>query len=707
MATLLKERSTYWARDNTSSHNAYFDYRGYWKIYYEQSVEDKKLLRTKIIVDYYKQTYWDGTSLGIAATTNSNAYINGTSIGTISLTTNESNGEGTQLAKKGSKTTYIYHNKDGTGSFTFRGTAFGLGTSTSTYNLPKIIVGTEISNDSTNENYIDLGTDVTFTLKPLTGQVEANKLYYKINDVEHVINESTTETSVKYSFPVDIITNYPNNEKISLNIYCKNLVSNVETMTTVYLKLPSSYVPTASLSIEDAMENKPEILKDLWIKSKSKVKGTITANGVKGSTIKSYLSSLSDFNQQYTSNPFTTQPLSVAGNRTITSKVTDTRERSVEVTKEINVIDYNKPTFASLSVKRCLEDGTISESGTCAKLICKYSISSIENLNTKSLSVKLDDENAVDIPLTEYSGEISKVVFDNINQANSYNITATLSDLFENIPQKFILGIAYKTRSLRVGGKGIAFGQIATEDGFHDYMGATFHNGLEVVGNLKAGGAFSTDPTDSFQTTLFGSNKKGYRLQTIRSEMDGVTYFPNDSCGIAFTGGDTHGFLFPKYRDGKAWIGAGSSDKINWAKEIAFKDDQSQLMGVFDGSTTISSTDHVKLTLTEKVKNGSLLSISDGGIKIGTGVTKVEVSGNVYFSTGMNEGDSIRSFIYKNDEVVAHNYNRASGTYEDRPISPILLSVNEGDIIYLYASNASAGRGVITENNYLVVKVIG
>ena len=238
-------------------------------------------------------------------------------------------------------------------------------------------------------------------------------------------------------------------------------------------------------------------------------------------------------------------------------------------------------------------------------------------------------------------------------------------------------------------------------------MGATFHKGLQVDGNLKVGGAFSTDPTSSFQTTLFGSNKKGYRLQTIRSEMDGVSYFPNDSCGIAFTGGDTHGFLFPKYRDGKAWIGAGSSDKINWVKEIAFKDDQSQLMGVYTGSTTISSTAHVKLTLTEKVKNGGLLSISDGGIKIGAGVTKVEVSANVYFSTGMNEGDSIRSLIYKNDESIVHNFNRCGGTYEDRPISPILVSVTEGDIIYLYGSNATGGRGTIADNSYLLVKVIG
>ena len=631
MATLLKERSTYWVRTNSSSRRSDFDYRAYWKIYYEQSEADKKLLRTKITVDYYLQTYWDGDSLSIYDSTSSNVYINGSSIGTISMNTS-SYDEGTKLVKKGSKTTYVYHNKDGTGSFTFRGTGFDLGTSTTTYDLPKINVGTEIINNSSSSNYINLDSEVTFTLNDLTGQVEANKLYYKINNTEYVISESTTETTVKYSFPVDIIANFPNNANISLTIYCKNLVSNVETTTTVYLKLPDSYVPSASLSIADVMENKPSALSGLWIKNQSKLKGTITASGVKGSTIKSYLSSISGFSQQYNTNPFTTQALTVAGKRIVTSKVTDTRERSVEVTQEINVIDYNKPSFVSLNVKRCLQDGTLSENGTYAKIICKYSISPINNLNSRSLNVKLNGGTAVNIPLTAYSGEVSSVAFSNIDQANSYTITAILTDLFGDVKQDFLLGIAYKTVSKRAGGKGVTLGQVATEDGFNVYMDS------------------------DFKKTLTKNSK------TVATEE-----FVNN----------------------------------------AISDGKNMLMGYFDETISITSTAHNKITLTESVKNGSLLSISDGGIKIGAGVTKVEVSGNVYFTTGMNEGDSIRSFIYKNDEAIVHNYGRSSGTYEDRAISPFLVDVSEGDIIYLYGSNATAGRGVIESNSYLTVKVIG
>lgn len=705
MATLLKERSTYWVLSGGSSANSNGDYRMYWKIYYEQSDEDKKLLRTKLTVNYYVQISIGSQGEVQPPTTTSICYIDGSSIGSKSFSSKYYQSSG--LYSLGSATKYITHNTDGTASFTFRGTGFGLGTSTTTYTLPKITVGTEITNNTSSSNYINLDSEVTFTLNDLTGQVEANKLYYKINNTEYVISESTTATTVKYSFPVDIITNFPNNANISLTIYCKNLVSNVETTTTVYLKLPDSYVPTASLSIEDVMSNKPSVLSGLWIKNQSKLKGTITAGGVKGSSIKSYLSSISGFSQQYNTNPFTTQPLTVAGSRTISSTITDSRDRKKTITQTINVIDYNKPTFVSLSVKRCLQDGTISESGTYAKVICKYNISPINNLNTKTLKVYLNGEWEDVNTLSSYSGEFSKVVYNSIKQEKSYTLKVVLTDLFGDVQQEFLLGVAYKTVSKRAGGKGITFGAVATKDGFHNYMTSRFYDEARFDGNVIMGSGISSDPTNSFQSSLFGKLNYYWRFKVVRSEFNTNNNFPHYSTGIAFTGGDTHGYLMTDYYHPRCIIGGGAGDQLRWIRQVAWKDDQSQLMGVYTGSTTISSTAHVKLTLTEKVRNGSLLSISNGGIRIGAGVTKVEVSGNVYFSTGMNSGDSLRSFIYKNDEVIAHNFNRCSGTYEDRPISPVLLNVSEGDIIYLYGSNASAGRGIITENNYLVVKVIG
>lgn len=127
---------------------------------------------------------------------------------------------------------------------------------------------------------------------------------------------------------------------------------------------------------------------------------------------------------------------------------------------------------------------------------------------------------------------------------------------------------------------------------------------------------------------------------------------------------------------------------------------------------SISSTGATKITLaTNNFQNGSNLSIASGGIKIGAGITKVMVSGTIYFSAGTNAGDSLRALIYKNSSSVAINYARAgtSGTYEVRNIIPTPITVTEGDIIYLYYNNATAGRGTISSgatDTYLIVEQI-
>ena len=588
MATLLKERSTYWVMSGGSNYDTYFDYRGYWKIYYEQSDADKKLLRTKLIVDYYLQTHRHEDAVGIADSTSLNVLINGSSIGTVSANTNTVE-VGNKLIKKGSKSTYIYHNADGTASFTFQGKGFGSNTAVSTYSLPKLNVGTSITNNSSG--YIDFGSNVTFTLtKPVESHL--NTLYFKIGDTTYTIASSTSDTSVNYAFNEDLIVNYPDNEKISLTVYCKNETSGIETSTTVYLSVPSSYVPSASLAIADVMANKPSVLDGLWIKNQSQLKGTISASGIKGSIIKSYLSSISGFSQQYNTNPFTTQTLSIAGSRTISSTVTDSRNRTKTITQNINVIDYTKPTITSLSVKRCLEDGTLSESGTWAKVICKYSISPINNLNTKTLKFYLNGKYEDVNTLSSYSGEFSKVVYANIKQDQSYTIKAVLSDLFGDVPQEFLLGVAYKTVSKRAGGKGITFGAVATEDGFHNYMPSRFYEGLQVDGDLTAEINATLNATNSIVETLTRGHVKF--LYNVRNGTDYLFDVTNNANAIMHIskhdgaydsqlGFSSNGRMYYKSANAR------TLDSVNW-KKIAFSEDDWQTIwtGTLQGGNTLN-----------------------------------------------------------------------------------------------------------------------
>lgn len=129
---------------------------------------------------------------------------------------------------------------------------------------------------------------------------------------------------------------------------------------------------------------------------------------------------------------------------------------------------------------------------------------------------------------------------------------------------------------------------------------------------------------------------------------------------------------------------------------------------------SITSSGNKKLTMADTdFQQGSALSISSGGIKIGAGITKVKVSGSVYFGTGVNAGDSLRATIFKNDTdtTIAFDFARAgtSGTYECRTIIPVPITVQENDILYLYGNNATGGRGTIVSGEtgtYLVVEEI-
>lgn len=600
MVTLLKERSTYWVLSGGSSANSTGDYRCYWKIYYEQSEEDKKLLRTKLIIDYYLQfSNSVGGNITYDASTTSKAYINGSDIGDVSISFTMIGTTG--LIKKGSKTTYVYHNEDGTGSFTFRGTGFGLSTSTTTYSLPKINRGTTISNNTSANNYIDCGKTVTFSLTK-SNTSDNNYLYYKVENTTYTIEESTNGDSVDYSFPVSLISNYPNNSEISLIVYCRNLTSNIETSTIVYLKVPDTYIPNISLAISEVGDVPTSW--EIWVKGKSKIKGVITAKGVSESTIKSYSSSAN--NATYNTQSFETDYLKSNGSQTIKSTVVDSRGRSNNDSETINVIDYFAPSYVSVEVKRCLKDGTLDETnGTYAKIVCEYKIAPCSNKNEKTLVVTCGSQTKT-FELSNYEATITAgadMLFSDINLASSYTFEFKLIDTFntDGIKYGYKLSPAYTTVSKRAGGKGITFGQVATENGFHDYMGARFHNGLQVDGDLKVGSAFTSDPTNSFQTTIFGSNNNGYRLRTIRSGITTNSNFPQYGSGMAFSSGDTHGFLFTKYNSEGAWIGAGSKDKLNWMNQIQFKNDKV----LYENSSGSNGT----ITLSETSANFSYIEI--------------------------------------------------------------------------------------------------
>lgn len=113
-------------------------------------------------------------------------------------------------------------------------------------------------------------------------------------------------------------------------------------------------------------------------------------------------------------------------------------------------------------------------------------------------------------------------------------------------------------------------------------------------------------------------------------------------------------------------------------------------------------------------KKGDKFSVSNTGkVVIGSGITAVKVSGCVYFSAGTNAGDSLRAGIQYDrngtSTSISISVARAgtNGTYEVRNLVPVPIEVQEGDEIWIYANNSTAGRGTVGAGynyTYLIVE---
>lgn len=347
------------------------------------------------------------------------------------------------------------------------------------------------SNANTVANKKDFGVQVDFTISRYSSSF-THTLEFVSGGTTYTIGTGLA-TSGSYIFPVSLIPNYPSSGSPTVTVTCKtynggSLIGTAS--TTVYLNVPSSYIPTCSLAVVDT--NSITSTWGIWVKSKSILQGTITTAGVSGSTISSYSSTV-DGGVPLTTNPFT-RSISASGDLDIISTVSDTRGRTASDTETITVVDYTVPTLTSIELKRCLSNGALDEDGTYGKVVCTYAISSCSDNNDKSLKVTIGAVTKT-FTLSNYSGTYTATdLFSGLLTTGTYTATFKLEDSFYSgttaITQPFTVTPSYNTISYHDGGKGVTVGQVATEDGFNCYMDADFKKIVKIT-NTNIGTLFS------------------------------------------------------------------------------------------------------------------------------------------------------------------------------------------------------------------------
>lgn len=185
-------------------------------------------------------------------------------------------------------------------------------------------------------------------------------------------------------------------------------------------------------------------------------------------------------------------PIDRSGLMTFTLGVYDSRGRAAYGSLVIPVYEHAAPAIEAASVTRCDEDGEEADEGTIAMLalvaspatditattIASVSVRHRETGTTTWISdgdVTLDDGGHAGV-LLDAVGE--PVAFD---AARQYEVEVTVTDSFGfTATRTLTLLRAFMTMDFLAGGRGIAFGQPATREGFDCGMDARFGGSVTV-----------------------------------------------------------------------------------------------------------------------------------------------------------------------------------------------------------------------------------
>lgn len=156
-----------------------------------------------------------------------------------------------------------------------------------------------------------------------------------------------------------------------------------------------------------------------------------------------------------------------------------------------------------------------------------------------------------------------------------------------------------------------------------------------------------------------------------------------------------------KNKKSKSRIDAYSCDYINDKFEIQY------IVATISTPQEISSNYVVNL---DKIayQNGNKLTLQNGKIKIGNGVSKIRVSAIAFVDGWAGDNSYIWTFVRKNQVPVSSFINSGSANYISGSVPDTIIDVEENDVIDLVTDATSSSGKLRTgqSNTQLFVEVI-
>lgn len=342
-----------------------------------------------------------------------------------------------------------------------------------------------------------LGSKQTITANKKNGGF-THTLAWKSGSYSGIIDGAKVLKSIwEFTPSLDLATGSPNWTSVycefTLSTYKGNsLVGSVS--KTVMMAIPDSVVPTCSVALSDKKGYFAKF--GGYVQGQSILHGVITANGVYGSKISSYSTSVNS--SIYSGKTFDTDILLYSGNNTVRTQVRDSRGRIASVENTIHVLTYSAPKITKLSVIRCNADGTENDQGSHVKVTYSYSITYLNSLtdnnNSKGAVLKYKKSSESETAWQSITLDAKYIATDETriiaaDSGSSYDIALFISDDFYKdtnaVKSQTSVSTGYCIYHVPASGKGITFGGIAESDGFNVKMPATFSGSIKASGNYN------------------------------------------------------------------------------------------------------------------------------------------------------------------------------------------------------------------------------
>lgn len=259
---------------------------------------------------------------------------------------------------------------------------------------------------------------------------------------------------------------------------------NTASMTVI---VPSAYQPSISaVTLEDMMYKVPSSW-SAFVQHYSNVGiSAITAEASYGSSISQYsidvgdAGSASGWVRFYSAAK--TGTFSQYGTYTVTVSIKDARGRTASKSAAISILQYDVPKFISVDSDRCAKDGSADNDGTYFLATLNTSYSSCNGKNALKLEVWYRSSDTNTWPESQHvaaaaisAGQITKVYGGGtLDTEKSYDVHYRLTDQFNTIDYYDYVSTSIWLIHFKEGGRGVAFGQMATKDDTVDLAWAAY-----------------------------------------------------------------------------------------------------------------------------------------------------------------------------------------------------------------------------------------